>query len=227
MIEPRAAAKLAAEAAPRRDEQPAPPMAAPRVRDAAASLPAATFASAEAPVAKPADEASMTILFAQPATQTAAIAEAAKPVAIAERVLDLTSDDAWIEQLASDIAATKSATNEVSFRLMPRHLGRLDVSMLAGDEGVSLKLDTQHEATATIVTAAQVRLVDDLRQQGVRVTETQVTHTPDQAGRQSQQGQGRSPAQDAAHLIETATARTELRETDDQERAGDRRGRFA
>ena len=169
----------------------------------------------------------MTVLFAQPATQAGAVAEAAKPVVIAERVLDLTSDDAWIEQLASDIAATKSAANDVSFRLMPRHLGRLDVSMMMGDDGVSLKLDTQHEATATIVTAAQVRLVDDLRQQGVRVAETQVTHTPTDAGRQSQQGQGRSPAQDAAHLIETATAHDARPETRDQERSGDRRSRFA
>ncbi len=224
--EPRPAGKPAAETAPqRRDDAPALPMAAPKPRDAAIALP--VLAAADAPAAKPAAEPSMTVLFAQPAAQVGGIAEAAKPVVIAERVLDLTSDDAWIEQLASDIAATKSASNEVSFRLMPRHLGRLDVSMMMGDEGVSLKLDTQHEATATIVTAAQVRLVDDLRQQGVRVADTQVTHNPTDAGRQSQQGQGRSPAQDAAHLIETAAERADARDTHDQERAGDRRGRFA
>ena len=214
----------APKAAASRDDAPALPMAAPKPRDAA-PLPA--LASAEAPVAKPAAEPSMTVLFAQPATQAGGVVEAAKPAIVAERVLDLTSDDAWIEQLASDIAATRSASNDVSFRLMPRHLGRLDVSMMMGDEGMSLKLDTQHEATATIVTAAQVRLVDDLRQQGVRVADTQVTHTPTDAGRQSQQGQGRNPAQDAAHLIETATERDTRPETRDQERAGDRRGRFA
>lgn len=215
----------APKAAASRDDAPALPMAAPKPRDAAIALPA--LATAEAPVAKPAAEPSMTVLFAQPAAQAGGVAEAAKPAIVAERVLDLTSDDAWIEQLASDIAATKSASNDVSFRLMPRHLGRLDVSMMMGDEGMSLKLDTQHEATATIVSAAQVRLVDDLRQQGVRVADTQVTHTPTDAGRQSQQGQGRSPAQDAAHLIETATERDTRSETRDQERAGDRRGRFA
>ena len=212
-------------AAPR-DDAPALPLAASKARDTA-PLPAIAIAAAEPQAAKPVAEPSMTILFAQPAAQTGAIAEAAKPVIVAERILDLTSDDAWIEQLASDIAATKSASNDVSFRLMPRHLGRLDVSMLMGDDGVSLKLDTQHEATATIVSAAQVRLVDDLRQQGVRVTETQVTHTPTDAGRQSQQGQGRSPAQDAAHRIETATERDTRPEPRDPERAGDRRSRFA
>ena len=226
-IEPRVTPKSATEATSakaRRDDALPMPMAAPKAREAAAALP---FLSIDTPVTKTSSEASMTVLFSQPATQATAIAEAAKPAIVAERVLDMTSDDAWIEQLAADIAATKSASNDVSFRLMPRHLGRLDVSMMMGDEGVSLKLDTQHEATATIVNAAQVRLVDDLRQQGVRVAETQVTHTPDQAGRQSQQGQGRSPAQDAAHLIETATERAAPREARDQERAGNRRERFA
>jgi len=96
--------------------------------------------------------------------------------------------------------------------------------MMAGDEGLTLKMDTQHEATATIVTAAQVRLVEDLRQQGVRVADAQVTCTPGETGRQSQQGQGRSPAHDAAHLIETANDRAEPRA---DERAADHRGRFA
>ena len=223
----RPAKDAAPKAGARRDDAPALPMAASKARDAA-PLPAIAIAASEPQAAKPVAEPSMTILFAQPAAQTGAIAEATKPAIVAERILDLTSDDAWIEQLASDSAATQSTSNDVSFRLMPRHLGRLDVSMMMGDDGVSLKLDTQHEATATIVTAAQVRLVDDLRQQGVRVAETQVTHTPTDAGRQSQQGQGRSPAQDAAHRIETATERADARpETRDPERAGDRRSRFA
>lgn len=187
---------------------------------------------AEPPAAKPVPAdggASMTILFTQPGTQgAAAIAEAAQPAIVTERVLDLGSDDAWIEQLAHDIAATKSQTGDISFRLMPRHLGRLDVAMQMGDEGVSLKLDTRHEATATIVTAAQGRLIDDLRQQGVRVAGAEVTCTPGETGRQSQQGQGRSAAQDSAHLIETANDRAEARpKTDSEERAADRRGRFA
>ena len=74
-------------------------------------------------------------------------------------MLNLDSDGAWIDQLAHDIAATKSDSGDISFRLMPRHLGRLDVAMQMGDDGVSLKMDTHHEATATIVTAAQARLL--------------------------------------------------------------------
>jgi flagellar hook-length control protein FliK len=139
------------------------------------------------------------------------------------------SDGAWIDQLARDIAATKSDGGDISFRLMPRHLGRLDIAMRMGDEGMSLKMDTHHEATATIVTAAQGRLVEDLRQQGVRVAGAEVTCTPSETGRQSQgQNQGRAATPDPAHLIETATERAEPRpKTDSEEHAGDRRGRFA
>jgi len=225
------AAEMAPAARPRRDDAPAVPTAAAKVRDNVPAPP--MLAALEPAAAKPAAEPSMTVLFAQPATTAATALAAAAPVAtIAEHTLDLSSDDAWIEQLAADIAATKSASGDISFRLMPRHLGRLDVSMMAGDEGVSVRLDTQHEATATIVTAAQTRLADDLRQQGVRVAETQVTHTPAETGRQFQQnpgqgqGQGRGAVQDAAHLIETAAERDTRQETRD-ERSGDRRGRFA
>jgi len=183
---------------------------------------------AEPGTAKPVVDAgaAMTVLFAQPELQGGApLIETAKAAPLAERTLDMTSDDQWIAQLAADIAATKSDKGDISFRLMPRHLGRLDVSMLSGDEGVTLKLDTHHEATATIVQAAQPRLVEDLRQQGVRVADAQVTHTPAEAGRQQQnQSQGRSSAPDASHLIETAADQADP--THD-ERTADRRGRFA
>ena len=220
-------------AAPAATQRPADPAlaatAAVKPAEAAAPQPS-TAVTIEPRATKPAIDAgaSMTVIFAQPDLQGAApLAEAAKAAPIAERILDTASDDQWIAQLAADIAATKSDKGELSFRLMPHHLGRLDVSMLAGDEGVTLRLDTQHEATATLVQSAQPRLVEDLRQQGVRVAETQVTHTPAETGRQQmqqQQGQGRGPAPDASHLIETAAERHDS-ETD--ERTAGHRGRFA
>lgn len=189
--------------------------------------PAETPAS-EAKATKPADGgASMAVIFAQPATAAAAVAETAKSAPVAERVLDTTSDEQWIARLAADIAATKSDKGDVSFRLMPRHLGRLDVAMTMDDGAVSLKLDTRHEAAATIVTAAQPRLVEDLRQQGVRVAGTEVTCTPEQTGRQ-QQGQGRGATAGTTHLIETATGDAAPHQTlHDEDRAASRRGRFA
>lgn len=200
---------------------------AARTHDSGTPLPGTAAIEAPTPKAATADGgAAMTILFTQPATHGAAVADVARPAILAERTLDMTSDDQWIAQLATDIAATKSQDGDLSFRLMPRHLGRLDVAMQLGDDGVSLKMETQHEATATIVTAAQGRLVEDLRQQGVRVAGAEVTCAPDQPGRQSQgQGQGRGPAHDPAHLIETATA--ERPAPRDERSAAERRGRFA
>ncbi|HEX2811996.1 MAG TPA: flagellar hook-length control protein FliK [Sphingopyxis sp.] len=219
-----------AAAKPAREEALASAPARPvRVESAALPAPAAKPAADPAPFRPVADSgASMAVLFGQPAAPgivAPALTQAAAPVT--ERLLDMGSNDQWIAQLAADIAATKSETGDLSFRLMPRHLGRLDVAMKMDDSGgVSLKLDTQHEATATIVTAAQPRLVEDLRQQGVRVAEAQVTHTPAETGRQQQQqGQsGRNAAPNASHLIETAPERPGA---DRNERAADRRGRFA
>jgi flagellar hook-length control protein FliK len=229
-VAPARPADKAVVAKPAREEALAPTPARPaRVESAALPMSAAKPAADPAPLRPVADSgASMAVLFSQPAAPgvaAPALAQAAAPVA--ERLLDMGSDDQWIAQLATDIAATKSDTGDLSFRLMPRHLGRLDVAMKMDDSGgVSLKLDTQHEATATIVTAAQPRLVEDLRQQGVRVAEAQVTHTPAETGRQQQQqGQsGRNAAPNASHLIETAPERPGA---DRNERAADRRGRFA
>ncbi|HWW55672.1 MAG TPA: flagellar hook-length control protein FliK [Sphingopyxis sp.] len=212
-------------AVPADTDAPATPVTA-HARNNATPLP--MLAGTEPQAAKADAAPSMTVLFTQPASQAATTLATAAPVQVAERVLDMGSDTLWIDQLARDITAAKSEDGDISFRLMPRHLGRLDVAMKMGDEGMSLKMDTRHEATATIVTAAQAKLVDELRQQGVRVAGTEVTCTPGETGRQSQgqnyQGQGRAGAPDPAHLIETATERAEPR---DEDRAADRRGRFA
>src|SRR3546814_17636250 len=101
----------------------------------------------------------MPLIFGRWAAQAAApVADAAKAAPVAERVLDTSSDDAWIAQLAADIAATRSQDGDLSFRLMPRHLGRLEVAMTRGDQGVSLRPDTQPTATEPHLPAAQHRL---------------------------------------------------------------------
>lgn len=216
-------AKPAEAASPPAEDTPPAAPGFPRPRDAAPPPLPAGVTGAVSQAAKADIAPSMTILFNQPAAPAAAALAATAPVQVAERVLDMGSDTLWIDQLARDIAATKSDDGDISFRLMPRHLGRLDVAMKMGDEGMALKMDTHHEATATIVTAAQAKLVDELRQQGVRVTGAEVTCTPGETGRQSQ-GQNRAAAPDPAHLIETATERAEPR---DEDRAANRRGRFA
>jgi flagellar hook-length control protein FliK len=208
-------------------------MAAPSapMRGMTASATPLTVPSSPASTAAPAADlgAAMSVMITTGAAnagpvQATSAAEAA--AAVPEHWLDMHADDAWIEQLAKDIAATKSATGDISFRLMPRHLGRLDVSMMQSEQGVSVHMDTQHEQTAAIVTAAQGRLVDELRQQGVRVAGADVTHTPQDMTRQNSQGQGRSSQNELHHLIETASERLPETDSDDKGTA-DRHGRFA
>lgn len=215
-------------AAPAAKPGDTPPIATTAATARAAEPASPVVAEPKPGKATPDAGASMTVLFAQPATHgAAAVAATAGAAPVAERVLDMGSDDAWIAQLASDIAATKSDSGDISFRLMPRHLGRLDVAMTSDAAGVSVKLDTQHEATATVVHAAQGKLVEELRQQGIRVAGAEVTCTPGETGRQSQ-GQGRAPAHDPAHLIETAAERAQPRsEPHREDSAAARRGRFA
>lgn len=207
--------------------------AAPGQARALAPLPSAAIAAgsaAPAPVVPLADAgAAMAVLITTPthaagAAPLVSSAQAAAP--LSEYMLDMTSDDAWIEQLAKDIAATKSQTGDLSFRLMPRHLGRLDVSMMHSDQGVSVHMDAQQENTAAIVAAAQSRLVDELRQQGVRVASAETTHTPQENMRQNSQGQGRASQNHANHLIETASEPLPESNGDDKGRI-DHHGRFA
>src|SRR3546814_19140025 len=92
----------------------------------------------------------MTVIFGQTATLAAAtVADAARTAPVTERLLDMGSDDAWIAQLSADIAATRSQDGDLSFRLMTRPLGRLDVAMTRGDDGVAVRLANPHEQTAT------------------------------------------------------------------------------
>lgn len=172
--------------------------------------------SAAMPSAAPTVDAgaAMQVMFHQSApTQSLSATEAAAaPARLSDQILDFSNDDAWIDQLAKDIAATKSGTGDISFRLMPRHLGRIDVAMNQNEHGISVRVEAQHENAAAIVSAAQGRLADELRQQGVRVTQTEVTHQPSDAGRQSlgRDHQGRDPQGQQSrpdHFIETASDR--------------------
>lgn len=210
-----------------------PAMAAPStlLRGMTSSGPPLAMPSLAPSTAAPATDlgAAMSVMITTGTTNASPVSAASAADAaqtVPEHWLDMHGDDAWIEQLAKDIAATKSATGDISFRLMPRHLGRLDVSMMQSEQGVSVHMDTQHEQTAAIVTAAQGRLVDELRQQGVRVAGADVTHTPQDMTRQNSNGQGRSSQNELHHLIETASERLPDTDSDDKGTA-DRHGRFA
>lgn len=131
-------------------------------------------------------------------------APAADPLRfVVERQLDLARDSRWLDALTRDIIAVADAPDRLSFRLSPPQLGRLDVDISTSESGLSLRMNTGSEAATQIITAAQPRLIDELKNQGVRVAEAQVSTGGGQSQGQSQQHQQRS----ADQMIEYARAR--------------------
>jgi flagellar hook-length control protein FliK len=214
----------------------APHAAAPDVTNRSAAIArdmAANIAPPSSPISSSAPAVSdsnsgFAMLVSQAAPVAAESVQHVKQTMVdfGERLLEIGNDDAWIDQLAKDIAATKSSTGTISFRLMPANLGRIDVAMLQNDQGVSVHVDAQNENAASLVAASQVRLVEELRQQGVRVNHTEVTHTANEAGRHSGQEQGRGQNAPSAPFIETAP---EFFAAGDRDEKGDAppKGRYA
>jgi flagellar hook-length control protein FliK len=122
---------------------------------------------------------------------------------VVERQLDLARDSRWLDALTRDIVAVADTPDRLSFRLSPPQLGRLDVDLSASESGLSVRMNTSTDAAAQIVAAAQPRLIDELRSQGVRVAEAQVS-----TGGGGSHGQGQQQ-READQLIEFARARFE------------------
>jgi flagellar hook-length control protein FliK len=103
------------------------------------------------------------------------------------RQLDLARDHLWLDRLASDIVAAREFNDKVSFRLLPPRLGQLDVEICTLRDGLSVNMTATNEEAGKIVAAAQPRLIDELRSQGMRVHSAEITYRdmPQHDGRQS------------------------------------------
>lgn len=124
---------------------------------------------------------------------------------VVNRQLDLERDSRWLDALARDIVAVADAPDRLSFRLSPPQLGQLDVDLSSSDSGLSVRMNASTDAAAQIVAAAQPRLIDELKSQGVRVAEAQVS-----TGGGGSQGQGQPQQQrDADQMIEFVRQRIE------------------
>lgn len=114
--------------------------------------------------------------------------------AVADRALDVARGSLWLDQLAGDIAAVQDRDRDLSFRLIPAQLGQLDVKIASSDDGMQLNFNTQTEEAARIIGSAQLRLVEELKAQGVRVAGSEVNAG---AGQQSFSQQNGQPARAA------------------------------
>ena len=119
---------------------------------------------------------------------------------------------------AQMLALERADDGRLSFRLMPHQLGRLDVDVSRSHNGLSLSIRTESDGATAILSAAQTRLADEIRAQGVKLADTQMFS-----------GDARqSPGQDAysrpAPLIETFLSSNETVDVPEPEQ---RDGRYA
>jgi len=150
------------------------------------------------------------------------VAPAAAPASpadmIVDRQLDLVRNEQWLGELAHDIASTSGDNNHLSFRLMPHQLGRLDVEVTRAHNGLSLAIHTESDSAQAILTAAQPRLADEIRAQGLRLADTQMFSGD------ARHSHGHDGAPRPAPLIETFTTFTETADVPEPEQ---RDGRYA
>lgn len=149
---------------------------------------------------------------------SAATASASPGDMIVDRQLDLIRNEQWLGELAHDIASTSGDNNRLSFRLMPHQLGRLDVDVTRSHNGLSLAIHTESDSAQAILSAAQPRLADEIRAQGLKLADTQM-FSGDARHYPGQDGTSRP-----APLIETFTTFTETVDVPEPEQ---RDGRYA
>jgi flagellar hook-length control protein FliK len=114
------------------------------------------------------------------------------PMLFAERYLDLARDNRWLDSLARDIVAAATDQDRLSFRLRPDNLGRLDIDLAQMGGDLSVKITASTDDAAKIVAAAQPRLFEELRAQGLRVSGGDVATSNHQQFGQSASGQSLS-----------------------------------
>jgi len=132
---------------------------------------------------------------AMPSTDPA-LGEAVAVQLPVERQLDLARHDRWVNDLARDIAASAGSDGKMSFRLDPPQLGRLAVMLQQGEAGLSVRLDAETAEATQIISQAQPRLMEDLRQQGVRIADASVGT---QTGQHQNQSQHQNQQQNQGH----------------------------
>lgn len=151
-------------------------------------------------------------------TTTIAVTQPDPLQTIADRQLDLARDTRWIDELARDIVSSSGRSDRLSFSLVPPQLGQLHVDLSHSDLGLSVHMRSDSEATTQIVGAAQPRLVEELKSQGIRVASTEVSTGGGQSQGQNQQ------QRDDSQLFEFARQRFETSDDSKTDRPG---GRFA
>ena len=138
---------------------------------------------------------------------------ASYPVADTKQLV-MTQDGEWIGALARDIVSNAARDNQLVFTLMPENLGQLDIALTTDNGQVDIRLETSTNAAAQIIAADQARLIEDLRNAGLKLGQF------DMSNRQNGNGQPQPQKPDGQ--------RTETSSTSTQPQASSKAyGRFA
>lgn len=121
---------------------------------------------------------------------TAALANVAAPQAPLET---LAFDAGFIGNIETQISRVANGGQMVRMQIMPEHLGRIDIEMLAGPDRDQVRLVTENDTVRDTLIQSQVRLEQDLRQNGQRNTDVTVELRQQSAGAQGGSAQQQQP----------------------------------
>lgn len=112
----------------------------------------------------------------------------------------LAFDAGFVAGIESQIARLADGGQTVKIQVMPEHLGRIDIEMLAGPDRDQIRIVTEHDAVRETLASSQHRLEQDLRSNGQRNTEVTVELRQQSPGTQNgsaqqQQQRGQSGAE--------------------------------
>lgn len=113
----------------------------------------------------------------------------------------LAFDAAFIGNVETQISRVMGGGQMVRMQIMPEHLGRIDIEMLAGPDRDQVRLVTEHDAVRDTLVQSQVRLEQDLRQNGQRHADVTVELRQQSAGTQggsTQQQRGQAGSEGSA-----------------------------
>ena len=128
----------------------------------------------------------------QPAPGPRAVNEAPGPAAaqskgdaVIQQTLTIGRDGAWLDTLARDIASAGNG-GDLQFKLDPEHLGSLTVAITHSADGASIRLTADNATTRNLLLDAQPKLLAEARAQGLKVSDTHVDLSQNQAQSQNQ-----------------------------------------
>lgn len=132
--------------------------------------------------------------------------------------LDVTAGDAWIAQVAADLARLKAPSDALHFRLHPAHLGALDVAVSRQDGQTSLILGVETAAAQRLFAESRPQLFEAATANAVDLKDVRIdlsAHT----GGQPDNGQFGRRANDPETTRTLVRQRSDNGDKDQQESA--------